>query len=303
MGKLDRWEKQFVEHFNVAQYSSTSGGRVFYLDSVLGGDANNWSGRRFSASFPTIASAYGACTASKGDVIVVSPYHTETITAVQTMNKIGVQVIGLRSGNQRPVFTVNGAIDLFDFTAAGQRLSNLELTIVTTDAATALINVEAAKCRVDNVKMIPSATSVNVVDCITMSTGSDDFLLENLEIYNTVVPVNSFINIDKACARFNMRNCYAYGDCATAGIIDANTATFLNWKNNTFGTIGTTIPVVTLDSNPTGTVDGFTALGTHTTIATNTNWGNALRLSNLRVLEETDASVQATNIIPALDTE
>ena len=278
--------------------------KYFYVDAALTGTSANWSGRRHESALPTIASAYTNATASRGDRVVVSPFHTETTTAVMTLSKIGVEIEGQKVGNQYPVITLNGAVDMFSFTAVAQKISGLRCTIVTTDAATALFNFAAARCVVDDCILSPSATDVNVVDVFTLATGGDDAIISNIKCHNTTVAVNSFINIEAAVARLELANSYFYGDVATAGIIDAAVvATFIHFHDTTVGTIGSTIPAVTLDGNPTGVVERFTTLGTHTTIATNANWGNLLRLSNLWMLEATDASVQATNIIPALDTD
>ena len=254
--------------------------------------------------FSTITFALTACVASRGDAIFVLGPHAETTTAVMTLSKEGVQIIGLPIGNRKPRITLNGAVDMFNITAADCRISNLFCTIVTTDAATAIVNVAAARARIDNLQIIPSATSVNVVDVFTLASGGDDCLIENCDIRNTVVAVNSFVNIEAAVARLTLKDNFMFGDVATAGLIDAAVvATQIRIENNTIGTIGTTIPAGTLDGNPSGVVDNNRFLGTHTTIATNFNGGNLLRQSRSFVLEATDNSVQATNIIPALDTE
>lgn len=274
--------------------------KVIYVDSNTGN--NNYNGLRIESPVATIAQAVSLATASQGDQIFVLPNHAETVTSAISMSKADVSITGFELGNKRPVITVNGAVDLFDISGAGCSLSGLDLTIVTTDAATALVNVSGAKVKLSNLKMIPSATAVNVVDCITLASGANDILIDGVQIYNTTVAVNSFLSIEAAVARMKMTNCHFFGDAATAGIIDGATATQIFWQNNYVGTVGTTIPAVILDSNPTGIVDNFFAYGTHGTLASNAQWGNALRLSRIYTLEETDASVQASNIVPALDT-
>lgn len=275
-------------------------GKTYYVDSNTGN--NSYGGTRIGSPLATIAAAMALCTANQGDKIIVLPQHAETVTSTVTV-KAGTKIIGLEDANRRPVITINGATDLFNMSGAGSLIYGLDLTIATTDAATALINVAAAKCTIQNVKMIPSATSVNVEDCITLASGADDVVIRECEIFNTVVAVNSFISIEAAVARMKLLDCFFFGDVATAGIIDGAAATQICWLRNTVGVVGTTKPVVTLDSNPTGVVDDFTVLGTHTTIATNANWGNALRLSRIRVSETTDASAQASTVIPAADVE
>jgi hypothetical protein len=254
--------------------------------------------------FATIDYAIGRCLASRGDAIFVLPMHAETVTAPITLDVIGVQIIGLALGKRKPRITINGAVDMFTITAAECRISGLFCTISTTDAATAIVNVAAARARIDNLDIIPSVTSYNVVDVFTLASGGDDCLIEDIDIRNTIVAVNSFISIEAVVARLTVRNFHAYGLVATGGIIDgAVIATDILIGPNVYvGTIGTNIPALTLDGNPTGVVNGFTGHGTDATIANDANFGSALRVSNVRTGGSTGPAAQATYLIPALDT-
>jgi len=250
----------------------------------------------------TIDFAIGRCVAGRGDAIFVMGPHSETVTSSITLDVAGVQIIGLKIGNKSPVVTINGATDLFTITAANCRISGLEMTIVTTDAATALVNVAAAKARLDNIKMIPSATSVNVVDCITLASGANDCLIEDVDIRNTTVAVVSFLSIEAAVARLTVRRFRAFGDTTTGGIIDGATATQLLLEDVTVGTVGTTQPAATLDSNPTGLVIRSNFAGTSTTLANNGALGTGVRMFDVKVLEETNGSAQGA-LIPAVDAD
>lgn len=286
-------------------------GKVFFVNnaSVLPAGAapgadNPGMGTSELQPFATIDYAIGKCVASRGDAIFVLPMHAETVTSAITLDNAGVQIIGLQIGKRKPRITVNGAVDMFTITAAECRISGLFCTIASTDAATAIVNVAAARARIDNLDIIPSVTSYNVVDVFTLASGGDDCLIENIDIRNTEVAVNSVISIEAAVARLTVRNFHFYGAVATAGIIDgAVVATDILLGPNVYiGTIGTNIPAVTLDGNPTGVVNGFTGHGTDATIANNNNWGNILRLSNVRAGGSTGPTAQATYLIPALDT-
>ena len=166
-----------------------------------------------------------------------------------------------------------------------------------------MFDVTAANCMIKDCTGIGSGSSKNFVDCITIASGADDLVIDNVDIRNTNTAVNSFVSIEAAVARLTVKNCFFFGDVAAAGIIDAATATQIHLLNNTIGVIGTTKAAATLDSNPTGVADNNRFLGTDTTIANNNAIGNAIRQSRSYVLEETDNSKQATNIIPALDVE
>ncbi len=286
--------------------------KVFFLNNAtsglaegaLGGSNGN-DGLDPLRPFATLAYAISKCTASRGDVIVVLPGHAETLTAVTTISTAGVQILGCKVGNKRPTFTINAAADLFSLEAANITLQSLQCNIVTTDAATAFVNVAAANCVLRDLFMIPSATSVNVVDCITLASGGDDCLIENVRIVNTTVPVNSFLSIEAAVARPSIKGCRFYGDTATGGLIDgAVVATFVELEDNVIATIGTTQPASLLDGNAAPLIairNHF--LGTSTTIADNAQLGNLARRTGNFVLEATDGSASATQVIPAADVE
>lgn len=250
----------------------------------------------------TISAALSSCVASRGDTIIVLPGYSETLTAAKSLSVAGVTIIGLGSGSLKPQITVNGAVDGFDFTAANVTVDNFHFTAPETDEATSMMNFGAAGCTARNISGIGSKTSKNFVDCITIASGADDLTLENIKFNNTTVAVNSFLSIEAAVARLKITDFYAFGDVATAGIIDAATATQLNWKRVEVHVVGSSKPAATLDSNPTGSIVDSKFSGTSTTLATNAALGNAIRLHNVTVLEETDGSKQGAQI-PAVDVD
>jgi len=274
---------------------------IYYVGSVDGNNA--FSGRKVANQVATMAQAIRLTTASRGDVILVSPFHTETITATLTP-KASTMIKGLKVGNKRPKLTINGATDLFSLSAANVQLSGLEFAIATTDAATAFVDVSGANCRLSDLYAADcsAAAGVNVVDTITIASGANDLLIEDVSFRNTTTAVNSFLSIEAAIANLTVKNSFFFGDVATAGIIDAATATQLYFDSVRVGVVGTTKPAATLDSNPTGFICNSMFSGTHGTLATNANLGNAVRLFNVWVLEETDGSKQGAQI-PAVDVD
>lgn len=101
-----------------------------------------------SAAFPmlTLAAAVSAATANNGDVIVLMPGHTQTVVgaAGATITKAGLQIIGLGTGSQRPVFTfTTSTAASFDITAANTVIYNCIFTCGI-DAQLAMVNVTAS---------------------------------------------------------------------------------------------------------------------------------------------------------------
>lgn len=273
-------------------------GKVTYVSSLIGSNDNLGTDPNFPKA--SIAGAQTASTASKGDIVVLLPGHAETFTAALALSKAGVSYIGLGSGSLKPTITVNAAVDGLSITGANVVVANVHFAPPETDAATAMINVAAAGVKLYGITGIGSKTAKNFVDCITIAAGADDLEIDGLEIYNTTVAVNSFISIEAAVARFKLFNVFCFGDCVTAGIIDAATATQIHFKNVSIGTVGTTIPAAILDSNPTGFIEDCRFAGTSTTLANNAALGTGVRLFNVLVLEETDGSAQGA-LIPAVD--
>lgn len=252
--------------------------------------------------YSTITAAISACTASRGDVIIVLPGYTQTVTSAIDVSKAGVSIIGVGQGALKPTITVGGAIDGITCSAASTRVENIHFAAPSVDEATAMINVAAAGVTLRNISGIGSTTSINFVDCITIASGADDLTIEGLEIYNTTVAVNSFISIEAAVARLKLVDIFCFGDVATAGIIDAATATQMNWLRVNIGVVGTSKPAATLDSNPTGLIRNCNFSGTSTTLATNAALGTGVRLFDVKVLEETGGAAQGA-LIPAVDAD
>lgn len=274
---------------------------IFYVGSTNGNAA--FSGRRITSQKATVGAGIAAMTASRGDILLIDPFHAETITS-SLVPVAGSFIKGLKVGNKRPKISINGATDLLSLSAANVDVSGLELAIVTTDAATAFVDISGANCRVSDIYAADcsAAASVNVVDTITLASGANNTVIENISFRNTTTAVNSFVSIEAAVANLTISNCFFFGDVATAGMIDGATATQIYFNNLRIGVVGTSKPAATLDSNPTGFVSNSMFAGTSTTLATNAALGTGVRMFNVLLLEETDGSKQGVQI-PAVDAD
>lgn len=275
---------------------------VWFVDTVNGANANG--GRTATTAFATLAKALETGVAAAGDTIVIAPGSTIALTAVVTLTLAGLRIVGVGEGAKKPIVTLTPSVacDAFSLEAAGIILQNLHFAAPGTDENTAMVNVAAAGCKLLGLSGIGSQTSKNFVDCITLASGADDVEINGLEIYNTVVAVNSFISIEAAVARPKIFNTFCFGDVVAGGLIDAAKATQIHLFNVVIGVIGTTKPAATLDSNPTGLVENCKFSGTDTTLANNGALGNLVRMFNVWVLEETDGSKQGAQI-PAVDAD
>lgn len=101
-------------------------GNIYWIDSVRPGGKGTW-----QKPYATIAQAQAQCLASRGDIIVAKPGHTETITAAAgiALAKAGIALVGLGSGSLRPTlnFTTAVGADL-DIDAANITIANFLFT-------------------------------------------------------------------------------------------------------------------------------------------------------------------------------
>lgn len=128
-------------------------GKTFYVVAPATTPNNDILGEMFvpdnegvARKFPTITSALVACVANRGDVIMVAPGYTETISTAGwlTVNVAGVSIIGLGNGDLRPTFTLNGVVGAsINVTAANVTIENIIVT-AGLDAITAMVNVTGA---------------------------------------------------------------------------------------------------------------------------------------------------------------
>lgn len=114
--------------------------------------------------FNTITAALAACTASAGDMIIVTEGYTESVTSSSstTWGVAGVKIVGLGNGAQRPTITIS-------------------------TANTATINVTAAQISLEN--FIVVANFLNIASAFTLTTAKD-FVLNNCLVYDTSSSLN-----------------------------------------------------------------------------------------------------------------
>lgn len=274
--------------------------KVFFVDSVHGSDS--YGGRTITSPFATLAAAYAACTANNHDVIVVLPRHAETVTSVLTIAKAGVSIIGLKCGNLRPTITGNAAIDAISITAANVTISGLRFAAPETDAQTADINVAAAFAHISDTIHIGSKTALNKVDIITLASGADDCLIEDVRIYNDTVECVGGIAIEAAITRLEIRNCFIMDSVGftNGAIYDGATALNVYIHNNVFSNAKADTVVMEFGNNTTGVCSFNHVNGRHTTLASNVSAGTGMAFFENRVVEE--AALNGA-IIPAADSD
>lgn len=156
-------------------------GRVLWVyngSAIQQGQRGGSNGNRgtFQSPFSTVAYALTQVTAARGDMIVIKPGHTETISDATSfaMSISGVAIVGLGSGSHRPTFTLD-------------------------TANTATIPVSAANCAVKNCIFV--ANFLGIAACFTVATAAN-FAIEDCSFYDTSSILN-FLNIVKTTGAAN----------------------------------------------------------------------------------------------------
>jgi len=113
----------------------TNPGKVFWVDNAdilfdqgteLAG-VDQAGGGTFQKPFRTWNFAITQCVASRGDIIIIKPGYTQTITLATeiVLNIAGVTTIGLGAGSMRPTITFGAAAANIPITAANMAVKNI----------------------------------------------------------------------------------------------------------------------------------------------------------------------------------
>lgn len=121
----------------------------------------------------TIDAAIGYCTANRGDVILVAPGHTETVTNGSIACDVaGVSIIGLGSGSMKPVLLFNATNSKINVTAADCTFQNFRFEAGISDVVTAVLHATAAQnTRYIDIEFYATST-FNFINCYTLGAAN-----------------------------------------------------------------------------------------------------------------------------------
>lgn len=121
-------------------------GQVWYVSATTGVDGASPAGLDRIKPLATLAQAH--TNAAAGDFIVCLSGHTQTLTAAQTFDKADIKVLGEGSGSNRPKFTRNGDVNMFDVTAAGVQFHNIYFPASTSASTKSRLRTAAVSTKV-----------------------------------------------------------------------------------------------------------------------------------------------------------
>lgn len=243
----------------------------------------------------TINQALALVTAGRGDVILVAPGHTETISAAAgiALNVAGVSVIGLGEGSLRPVITFSATASTMTISAANVLLRNIIITN-SIDQVVAGIIVSAADVQIIDVESRDNAANKEFVIVIQATSAAARLKVRAKHVgfvtgshmtryIDLVGVVDADIDVDfygiastavvnmrtTACKGVQVRGRFHNGTTSiTLNVVDNATST---WDANGYDGIGAT-PFAGSDTTAIGALSSVgtnaTALGTNGTTVT-----------------------------------
>lgn len=253
-------------------------GNYYFVDSGTGAAGN--AGTDATAPVATIEQAVNLTTASNGDVIVVFPGHAENISAATSLvlDKIGVQVIGLGHGRNRPVLTFTNTAGKIPITGASTRLSNI-VFIASVSAVVTGISVEADDVQIDNCYFGFDATGDDFAIMVLVS-GKDRLLVRDCHfVAENTAGCNAAIEFTDALDTHIIHNIFE-GDYTTAvlnGVTTLSTGVFVigNFIRNSDTTAGVLLTTVASSTGLAAYNSGGTLYATNITAP----WANTGLLS------------------------
>jgi hypothetical protein len=175
----------------------------------------------------TLNAGLAKCRASRGDVVVVLPGHTENISSADQMSSLvaGTRILGAGYGALRPSFTWTTDTSTFLFDVANTSIENCRLFLAGPHAAgtavtvAAPITVSAAGCAIRRCQIFFGFDANQIVTVgITTTTAADDFSFEDNRCYGEVAGEvtagGTFLRLNGA-DRVSIRRNYIAGALAT----------------------------------------------------------------------------------------
>lgn len=210
-------------------------GNVYFVDSGATNtldSADEVHGHSWDVPFATLNFAISQCTASQGDVILLAPGHTETLSTTATasgttttevgVDKAGISIIGLGTASLRPTFTCSATPGQIAVLAANVTIENI---VMVSDIAnlTDMITIDASSdgCTIRNCEFRDGAANKEVVAMIDVATTVDDLTIDGCRFFSTDTNDGGLAAIRFAGtgSRPIIKNCYMRGDFNTAAIL------------------------------------------------------------------------------------
>ena len=229
--------------------------------------------------YTTIQSAVNAAAGGGGDVVLVSPRHTENFTRADSWNVADVQIIGMGSGDGRPGLTYNDTAATVNLGANGVRVSNL-IFMSSVSRVTRALDMDTGFFgqKVDNVLFTTDATGDDFVTSIRMA--AKESVIEDFEIRmeaNVSGPREGIALLGGDPDKFTIRNGIISGEFDTvsdSGAVAAGAIGFGPISQDTSDTGDTMLD---------GVIDNVQIINTDTAGAIHIRFGGGIDVSAVQI--------------------
>ena len=183
---------------------------MWWVDSTIGSDSNSYGSSRGNyphRPFKTVSHAIAAAVANNGDMIMVAPNHTETITAAGGWTvPAGVQIVGYQAKDgDRPQITFSTATTAsILMSGANSSISGI-IGICGIASLANPVSITAANCSVDmEWRDASSATSALRAILTNASATGLNINLKYVGVSGTAVTLNAVRLVGSANNRINL---------------------------------------------------------------------------------------------------
>ena len=193
-------------------------GEVFWVNSTTvlakgGVGGSNGNPGTYLKPFSTLTYALTQCTANRGDVIMLMPGYTQTISNATdlTFAVAGVAIIGLGTGTLRPTITSDTAVTAcVAVSAANMSIKNCIFTADFADVSE-VFTLTATDFHMEDLKITQTATNKNYIELVDTGTGDNDcdgLSMLRCEWIEADASTTSAINVDIDLDRLSVIDCY-----------------------------------------------------------------------------------------------
>ncbi len=200
-------------------------GKTFYVDSGVSnaGDGSGWLN-----AVETLDEAVVLCEDNRGDIIKIAQGHTETWTAINSadLDVIGITVVGLGTGSDRPTFTYTGTTSPGELVIAALNVTirNLVFSPGVADVIHAIeIEGDADGSVIEFCEFTTGSTEAfEFVDAIQVAAAADDLIIRyNKATEGPTAGAVSWLDLSAGVVEnLAMYGNVIYGDYST-GVVDA----------------------------------------------------------------------------------
>jgi len=179
-GKTELFSQWRAGNLVISDESISTGNR-YWVSSVTGATTN--SGTSPDQPLATIDAAIGKCTASKGDIVYVMPYHVEDVTAADGIDcdVIGISIIGIGDGDAVPTVSFTAAAGSVTVSVASVTLKNLKFVANFGTGTTTGFTIAAGAdgLTLDGIQMVDTSAANEFLIHASIATGVDRLLIKN----------------------------------------------------------------------------------------------------------------------------